>query len=82
MRKWMELEGPLPFEDEESIANRKIKYSTTKPCPKCGIRIEKIDGCSHMTCKQFSCQYEFCWECGGEFHTTGECTKLKDTRVH
>lgn len=40
-------------EEEET---RKLKMLTTKPCPRCGARIEKIDGCSHMTCS--GCRYE------------------------
>lgn len=34
-------------------------------CPKCRIRIEKDEGCNHMTCR--SCQYEFCWICRGHY---------------
>eukprot|EP00826_Nyctotherus_ovalis_P041543 TRINITY_DN4201_c0_g1_i10.p1 TRINITY_DN4201_c0_g1~~TRINITY_DN4201_c0_g1_i10.p1 ORF type:complete len:440 (-),score=43.69 TRINITY_DN4201_c0_g1_i10:18-1337(-) len=31
-------------------------------CPKCLIRIEKHEGCPHMTCT--NCGYEWCWSCG------------------
>ena len=34
-------------------------------CPKCRIRIEKAEGCNHMTCQ--SCHYEFCWICRGPY---------------
>jgi len=36
----------------------------TKKCGGCGKRIEKNQGCNHMTCK---CGYEFCWVCGKEW---------------
>jgi hypothetical protein len=36
---------------------------SSRPCPKCGMSIERVDGCNHMRCSQ--CQDYFCWECGG-----------------
>lgn len=38
----------------------------TKPCPGCGIRVSRIDGCCHMTCQ---CGQHFCWCCGEGFGT-------------
>ncbi|CEO95478.1 RING-type domain-containing protein [Plasmodiophora brassicae] len=33
---------------------------STRPCPQCGTRIEKDDGCEHMQCR---CGHHFCWTC-------------------
>ncbi|CAK4034646.1 E3 ubiquitin- ligase [Lecanosticta acicola] len=48
---------------DEEAATRAIIDSISKKCPgpNCGWRIQKIDGCDHMTCKK--CRFEFCWEC-------------------
>eukprot|EP00611_Tribonema_gayanum_P000829 TRINITY_DN10622_c0_g1_i3.p1 TRINITY_DN10622_c0_g1~~TRINITY_DN10622_c0_g1_i3.p1 ORF type:complete len:409 (-),score=143.46 TRINITY_DN10622_c0_g1_i3:34-1260(-) len=46
--------------------------ANTKMCPKCNTRIEKNQGCNHMTCRQ--CKYEFCWICMGAWTDHGTNT--------
>eukprot|EP00457_Paulinella_chromatophora_P005897 gb/GEZN01005915.1/.p1 GENE.gb/GEZN01005915.1/~~gb/GEZN01005915.1/.p1 ORF type:complete len:541 (-),score=72.29 gb/GEZN01005915.1/:29-1651(-) len=44
----------------------------TKKCPKCLVRIEKNQGCNHITCR--SCKHEFCWVCDGDWLLHGNTT--------
>lgn len=46
--------------------------ANTKACNKCGSRIEKNQGCNHMTCQQ--CKHEFCWICMGAWVDHGATT--------
>lgn len=46
--------------------------ANTKKCPKCFVRIEKNQGCNHMTCR--SCKHEFCWVCDGSWSEHGNTT--------
>jgi E3 ubiquitin-protein ligase RNF19A len=34
-------------------------------CPKCRTRVEKVEGCNHMTC--YFCSFQWCWICGGTY---------------
>lgn len=48
----------------ENIESAKLIKKETKPCPKCGIPICKIDGCDQMWCPQPNCDTAFSWRTG------------------
>ena len=48
--------------DENDIETAKMIKKDSKPCPKCGIIIFKIDGCDQMYCTQ--CHTPFSWKTG------------------
>jgi ariadne-1 len=56
--KWEEKGGYLETGNPEEVEARRVKHTTTKPCPRCGVRIEKNGGCPHMTCVQPNCKYQ------------------------
>jgi ariadne-1 len=58
----------LKCKDESETANWIL--ANTKKCSKCQIRIEKNQGCNHMTCKV--CKHEFCWICMGPWSEHGQ----------
>ncbi|RMY61537.1 hypothetical protein D0863_11238 [Hortaea werneckii] len=52
---------------EEERRSEKFLRKVSKPCPSCGVNIDKFSGCDHVTCSRSSCRHEFCWECFAPF---------------
>ncbi len=48
--------------NEDSIKTAELIKKETKPCPSCGTRISKIDGCDQMWCVE--CHQAFSWKTG------------------
>lgn len=54
----------------DTVATVKIMKKDSKPCPKCGSMIHKIDGCDQMWCVE--CKTAFSWNTG----------KIETGRIH
>lgn len=67
VRKWKKKAN-------EESENVKWMLQNTKKCPKCRSPIEKNGGCMHMTCRNASCAFEFCWLCRGPWTEHGQAT--------
>lgn len=50
--------------DPNTVETAKAIKTETRPCPKCGTRIFKIDGCDQMWCIMDGCQTAFSWDTG------------------
>ena len=48
--------------NKDSIETASMIKKSTKPCPKCGCRISKIDGCDQIWCVE--CHTAFSWNTG------------------
>ncbi|OMJ92137.1 hypothetical protein SteCoe_5125 [Stentor coeruleus] len=67
-------------EEEENIEYEGWELGkNVKRCPKCCYKIEKNEGCNHMTCSL--CKTEFCWLCGIRWysgHNQHQCIVVKE----
>jgi hypothetical protein len=67
-----------PKEEEVGVISSTIErtilgndsFSAIKRCQRCGNGIERVSGCSHMTCR---CGYEFCFNCGSNKYFNALC---------
>lgn len=50
--------------NEDNKESAKIIKKQTKPCPECGARIMKSEGCDHMFCTVPDCNTGFSWKTG------------------
>lgn len=64
-------EGQECPEGKDKLLEKWIKENNGKFCPTCKMRIEKNEGCMHMTCT--NCGYEWCWRCGENYHQHNNC---------
>lgn len=65
--KCFEIMGPEGGAEEHTCLEENIQSATlirneTKPCPSCGTRISKINGCDQMWC--VNCHQAFSWNTG------------------
>jgi hypothetical protein len=63
-----EQEIVLKIRSADNIAAQQLMDTTTKKCPGCEARIEKDEGCDHMSCR---CGFQFCWECLVDWRRSG-----------
>lgn len=61
-KKCMEIKLDKHECDSDKIETIKLLKKDTKPCPKCGQLINKIDGCDQMWCPP--CHTAFSWKTG------------------
>jgi len=70
--------------DQQTVKTMELINKDTRPCPKCGTMIHKIDGCAQMWCT--SCNTAFNWKSGkietGRIHNPHYFEFQKRSREH
>ena len=77
LQKFTEEEKEIHFHDCARRFTQKVISTTSKSCPKCGVNITHVGGCSHMTC--YLCNYQFCWICCGPYIAGRYLNNFSDT---
>ncbi|KAL2336355.1 hypothetical protein Fmac_010801 [Flemingia macrophylla] len=57
-------------EKEDLMVIELAKNQSWRRCSKCNFYVEKVDGCSHVTCR---CGNEFCYACGSSWSSHHAC---------
>lgn len=52
--------------DPDTVASVSSIALETRPCPRCGVRIQRVSGCNHMFCTAPGCLTGFDWSTGVE----------------
>jgi hypothetical protein len=70
--------------NKDTVKTVKLIKKDTRPCPKCGVLIHKIEGCAQIWCTQ--CQTAFDWKTGrvetGRIHNPHYFEFKKRSREH
>lgn len=73
--KWHKTQQ-CPKDDATKAFLDMKKEQGWQTCSNCGLTMERISGCNHMSC--FKCQHEFCMICGRDWNKDiGGCGKHK-----
>ncbi|XP_027337346.1 probable E3 ubiquitin-protein ligase RNF217 [Abrus precatorius] len=56
---------------EEQMIMELAKNKSWRRCSKCKFYVEKVDGCSHISCR---CGNEFCYACGSSWNQHHACS--------
>ncbi|CAF9943177.1 MAG: hypothetical protein ALECFALPRED_010763 [Alectoria fallacina] len=62
----------------DEFASWKI-WKDVRSCPRCGVPIEKDQGCRNMECT--ICEADFCWTCMEVVDTDYECRCVRESQV-
>lgn len=58
---------------QEGLYIQIVRRNGWRLCRECGVGVEKVSGCYHITCK---CGYRFCWICEGPWNSESPCNCL------